>query len=257
MTAATTTPRLSVVIPAYNEQRRLGPTIEKVVAYLSAQPYRSELIVVDDGSSDRTAELAREILADAPIPHRVLVNEQNRGKGYSVRRGMIESSGRLALFSDADLSTPIEHIADFIAAIEDGADIAIGSRVAPGAAIEVHQPFLREMAGRMFSVVQRGILGTHIADTQCGFKMFTREAIELVFPHQQLERWAFDAELIFIALRLGLRVVEVPVRWRNDEDTKVRALSDGLQMVADLLTIRRMHGHLSPADRRGGGEETS
>ncbi len=250
MAAAENAPRLSVVIPAYNEELRLGPTIEKVVQYLTAQAYPAELIVVDDGSSDRTAELARELLDGAPIPHEVLVNEHNRGKGYSVKRGMTHSTGELALFSDADLSTPIEHTADLMAAIGAGADIAIGSRVAPGADIEVHQPFLREMAGRMFSVVQRGILGSGIKDTQCGFKMFTREAVELVFPHQRLERWAFDAELIFIALRLGLRVVEVPVHWRNDAESKVSALTDGTQMVADLAAIRRMHAGLRPV-RRG------
>jgi len=250
MVAATTAPRLSVVIPAYNEALRLGPTIEEVVAYLRAQPWASELIVVDDGSSDRTAELARELLDGAPISHEVLVNERNRGKGYSVKRGMTRSTGELALFSDADLSTPIEHTADLMAAIEAGADIAIGSRVAPGADIEVHQPLLREMAGRMFSVVQRGILGSGIKDTQCGFKMFTREAVELVSPHQRLERWAFDAELIFIALRLGLRVVEVPVHWRNDAESKVSALTDGMQMVADLAAIRRMHAGLRPIRRK-------
>lgn len=240
---------LSVVIPAYNEEARLGPTLERVLTWLKVQPFPTELIVVDDGSTDRTTELAREMLADAPIAHRVLVNERNRGKGFSVRRGMTESVGRLALFSDADLSTPIEHAADLMAAVERGADVAIGSRVAPGADIAVHQPFLRESAGRMFSIVQRAILGTHIADTQCGFKLFTRAAVEAVFPHQRLERWAFDAELIYIALRLGLRVVEVPVHWRNDADTKVRAFSDGMRMVADLWTIRRLHGHLTPADR--------
>lgn len=249
MAAAETEPRLSVIIPAYNEEQRLGPTIETVVAYLSAQPYASELIVVDDGSSDRTAGLARELLDPVCIPHQVLVNEHNRGKGYSVKRGMTHSTGELALFSDADLSTPIEHAADLMATIEAGTDIAIGSRVAPGADIEVHQPLPREMAGRMFSVVQRGILGSGIKDTQCGFKMFTRQAVELVFPHQRLDRWAFDAELIFIALRLGLRVVEVPVHWRNDAETKVRALSDGLRMVADLVAIRRMHAGLRPARR--------
>lgn len=249
MTADPTDIELSVVIPAYNEENRLGPTLERVVAWLNEQPFLTELIVVDDGSTDRTAELAREHLAATSLAHRVLVNERNRGKGFSVRRGMIESVGRMALFSDADLSTPIEHAADLMAAVEQGADVAIGSRVAPGAQIAVHQPFLRETAGRMFSVVQRAILGTHIADTQCGFKLFTRVAVEAIFPHQRLERWAFDAELIYIALRLGLKVVEVPVRWCNDADTKVRAFSDGMQMVADLWAIRRMHGHLTPADR--------
>lgn len=240
---------LSVVIPAYNEELRLEPTLLQISDYLHEQPWSSEIIVVDDGSSDRTADLAREVLSDSPVPGQVLVNEQNRGKGYTVKRGMLESTGRLALFSDADLSTPIEHAKDFMAAIEAGADVAIGSRVAPGADIEVHQPFLRETAGRMFSVVQRAILGSGISDTQCGFKMFTREAVNAVFPHQRLERWAFDAELIYIALRLGLQVVEVPVRWCNSPDTKVSAFTDGMQMVTDLWKIRTMHRHLTPADR--------
>ena len=240
---------LSVVIPAYNEERRLGPTLEQVADYLSNQPWPTELIVVDDGSSDGTVALAQEFLERSPVPGRLLVNEQNRGKGYSVRRGMMESTGRLALFSDADLSTPIQHTADLRAAIEAGADIAVGSRALRESDLAVPQPFLRQTAGRMFSVVQRSILGSGIRDTQCGFKMFTREAVQSVFPHQRLERWAFDAELIFIALRLGFSVVEVPVRWVNSPDTKVNACADGMQMVRDLVRIRRMHGHLIPADR--------
>ena len=245
-------PDLSVVIPAYNEETRLGPTLRRVVTWLTDQPFSSELVVVDDGSTDRTAQLAGNMLEGGQIPYQVLVNDINRGKGFSVKRGMMASLGRLALFSDADLSTPIEHARDLMAAIEVGADMAIGSRVAEGADIEVHQPILRETAGRMFSVAQRAILGTNVRDTQCGFKMFTRAAVESVFPHQELERWAFDAELIYIALRLDLRVVEVPVRWRNDQDTKVRALSDGLRMVADLWAIRRMHADLRPATQSAG-----
>lgn len=246
MTSSDAQIELSVVIPAYNEVERLGDSLERVIAWLRDQPFRSEIVVVDDGSSDATAELARNVLQDVQMPTQVLVNEQNRGKGYSVRRGMMQSNGRLALFSDADLSTPIEHAADLRAAIEGGADIAVGSRQTVGSDIEVHQPLLRETAGRMFSAVQRAILGTGIRDTQCGFKMFTREAVEIVFPHQKLERWAFDAELVFIAQRLGLTVVEVPVRWRNSPATKVNAIRDGLQMVADLWQIRRLHSDLRP-----------
>ncbi len=246
MTSSDAHIELSVVIPAYNEVERLGDSLERIIAWLRDQPWRWEIVVVDDGSSDATAELARNVLQDVQMPTQVLVNEQNRGKGYSVRRGMMQSNGRLALFSDADLSTPIEHAADLRAAIEGGADIAIGSRQTVGSDIEVHQPFLRETAGRMFSAVQRAILGTGIRDTQCGFKMFTREAVEIVFPHQKLERWAFDAELVFIAQRLGLTVVEVPVRWRNSPATKVNAIRDGLQMVADLWQIRRLHSNLRP-----------
>lgn len=240
---------LSVIIPAFNEQQRLGPTLERVAEYLEQQPWDAEIVVVDDGSSDDTAELAVEILDLTPVPGRVLINEQNRGKGYSVKRGMTESEGRLALFSDADLSTPIEYAASLRSAIEAGADIALGSRATPESNVEVSQPLMRQTAGKMFSVVQRAILGSGIRDTQCGFKMFTREAVDAVFPHQQLERWAFDAELIFIALRLGFEVVEVPVRWINSPDTKVSAFTDGMQMVADLWRIRRMHGHLTPTDR--------
>ncbi len=247
MTSSDAHIELSVVIPAYNEVERLGDSLERIIAWLRDQPWRWEIVVVDDGSSDATAELARNVLQDVQMPTQVLVNEQNRGKGYSVRRGMMQSNGRLALFSDADLSTPIEHAADLRAAIEGGADIAIGSRQTVGSDIEVHQPFLRETAGRMFSAVQRAILGTGIRDTQCGFKMFTREAVETVFPHQKLERWAFDAELVFIAQRLGLTVVEVPVRWRNSPATKVNAIRDGLQMVADLWQIRRLHSNLRPS----------
>jgi len=240
---------LSVIIPAYNEEQRLGPTLELVIDYLDGQEFGSELIVVDDGSSDATADLARGYIEGGPVPGRVLVNEHNRGKGYSVRRGMTDSTGRLALFSDADLSTPIEYEADLRAAIAEGADVAIGSRALRESDLVVRQPLMRQTAGKMFSVVQRGILGSGIRDTQCGFKMFTREAVEAVFPHQQLERWAFDAELIYIALRLGLKVVEVPVRWLNSPDTKVSAFTDGMQMVADLWDIRRMHSGLTPADR--------
>ncbi|MCD6361586.1 MAG: glycosyltransferase family 2 protein [Armatimonadetes bacterium] len=231
---------LSVVIPAYNEVGRLGSTLEKVIAYLDEQPYASQIIVVDDGSGDATAELARSLLEERPDA-RVLVNEENRGKGYSVRRGMLEAAGQMRLFSDADLSTPIEHAADLLAAIDAGADIAIGSRGIQGADIARRQPLLRQTAGKMFSFVQRTLLGTGIVDTQCGFKLFTQNAAELVFPHQRLERWAFDAELLFIANRLGLKIAEVPVRWINSEDTRVRMFTDGLGMVRDLWRIRRMH----------------
>lgn len=233
-------PYLSVIVPAYNESGRLGSTLERIVVYLTAQEYASEIIVVDDGSGDDTARLAGELL-EGRIPHRVLINDGNRGKGYSVRRGMLDATGERALFSDADLSTPIEHTADLLAAIDGGADIAIGSRVMRGADIERRQPLLRQTAGKMFSLVQRILLGTRIADTQCGFKMFTREATQAIFPRQTLERWAFDAEILVIAKRLGFTVAEVPVRWVNSPDTRVRMIPDGLRMVRDLTLIRGRH----------------
>ncbi len=233
-------PYLSLVVPAYNEASRLGVTLERVVVYLAEQAYASEIIVVDDGSDDDTARLAEEQL-EGRISHRVLVNDGNRGKGYSVKRGMLDATGERVLFSDADLSTPIEHTADLLAAIDGGVDIAIGSRAVRGSDIERRQPLLRQTAGKMFSLVQRMLLGTHIADTQCGFKMFTREAAQAVFPHQTLARWAFDAEVLFIAQRLGLTVAEVPVHWVNSPDTKVRMIPDGLRMVRDLAVIRGRH----------------
>ncbi len=239
---------LSVVIPAYNEVARLGPTLERVINYLGEQPYQAEVLVVDDGSADATADLARQRLADR-IEHRVLVNETNRGKGYSVRRGMLEAQGEVRLFSDADLSTPIEHAADLLAAIRAGADVAIASRAIKGSDIELHQSFIRESAGKMFSLAQRALLGSGIKDTQCGFKMFTTQAAEAVFPHQTVERWAFDAELVFIAQRLGFQVIEVPVRWVNSPDTKVSMVGDGLKMVVDIAKIRWRHHGLRP----GGG----
>ncbi len=238
-------PYLSVVIPAYNETGRLGSTLEKIMVYLGEQSYTSEILVVDDGSTDDTATLADELL-EGRATHRVLVNEENRGKGYSVRRGLLAAEGQRVLFSDADLSTPIEHTADLLAAIDAGADFAIGSRAVRGSAIKRRQPLLRQTAGKMFSLVQRMLLGTHIADTQCGFKIFTREAVQIVVPHQTLDRWAFDAELVFVAMRLGLTAVEVPVDWVNSPETKVRMVSDGLKMVRDLVVIRSRHRGLRP-----------
>lgn len=245
MTSARGNPRLSLVIPAYNEEARLGTTLERVIDYLSGQAYESEVLVVDDGSGDATAEVARVCLGER-IANRVLVNETNRGKGYSVRRGMLEARGDLRLFSDADLSTPIEHTADLLAAIEAGADIAIASRAIKGSDIELHQSFIRENAGKMFSLVQRALLGSGVKDTQCGFKMFTAQAAEAVFPHQTLERWAFDAEIVHIAQRLGFQVIEVPVRWINSPETKVSMVGDGLKMVLDVAKIRWRHRGLRP-----------
>jgi len=239
---------LSVVIPAYNEAGRLDSTLEQVIAYLNEQPYAAEVLVVDDGSSDGTAELAGELL-EGRAAHQVLVNEGNRGMGYSVRRGILQARGERRLFSDADLSTPIEHTGELLAALESGADIAIGSRVIEGSDIEVHQSFIRENAGKTFSVVQRALLGTGIKDTQCGFKMFTRGAAQAVFPHQTLDRWAFDAELLFVAQRLGLEIAEVPVRWIDSPETKVSMVSDGLKMVLDLAKIRWRHRRVRPDSR--------
>ena len=239
---------LSVVVPAYREEQRLGPGLARIREYLDSRGWRAEIIVVDDGSGDGTGELARELLADYPH-HQVLVNDPNQGKGWSVRRGMLAASGRYALFTDTDLSTPIETFDDFKLAHDAGADIVIGSRAMAGSDIVVHQPFLREMAGRCFNLFIRTFIMGGIVDTQCGFKSFRREAIRPVFGRQQIRRWGFDVEVLYIAKRLGYEVVELPVVWRNDEATKINPVADGLRMCQEALQARRMHKHLTVGDK--------
>lgn len=229
---------LSIVIPAYNEDRRLPKTLDRIFAYLQTQPYKAEIIVVDDGSCDRTAELvdaAREKYPDL----RLLSNSGNRGKGFSVRHGMLEARGRVALFTDADLSTPIEETAKLLDAIEkQGYDGAIGSRAVDRSLIQVHQSALREQAGIFFNRLVRWIAGIDFSDTQCGFKAFRRAPTRIIFEQQRIERFGFDPEILFLAKRNGLRVAEVPVRWSHDDATKVNVASDGARMFLELLEIR-------------------
>ncbi len=240
--------RLSVVVPAYREEARLGGSLERIREYLTQRGEEAEIIVVDDGSDDRTSEVAMERLAGYPHA-KVLRNEPNAGKGYSVRRGLLASRGEYALFSDADLSTPIEEWSKLLAAHQAGADVAIGSRALKESRIEVHQPLAREMMGRCFNVFVRAFVLGGIHDTQCGFKSFRREVVRPIFARQKIERWGFDVEILYIARRLGLTIAEVPVVWRNDEATKVSAGADGLRMLREALDARRMHRHLTPADR--------
>lgn len=233
---------LSVVIPAYNEEKRLPPSLNAIVSYLHSKDFSWEIVIVDDGSSDRTVELAEEILSGSP--HQVLRNPQNLGKALTVKNGLEQSVGRIALFTDSDLSTPIEEADKLIAAIEDGADVAIGSRQMPGSRIETHQPWYRELAGKAFGLLNRIILDHGMYDTQCGFKAFTRAAVKAILPLQQVTDWAFDAELMLIAHRLGLKIAQVPVRWIDSPDTKVKMLVDGPKMVLDLFRIRWLHRNL-------------
>lgn len=239
---------ISVVVPAYCEEARLGPTLRRVREYLTARGGSAEIVLVDDGSDDRTSEVAREALVGFER-QQILRNEPNAGKGASVRRGMLASRGAVALFSDADLSTPIEELEKLLAAHAAGADIAIGSRALRDSRIEVHQPWLRETMGRCFNLFVRLFVMGGIRDTQCGFKSFRREVIGPVFGRQRIERWGFDVEILYIARRLGYRIDEVPVVWRNDAATKIHAGADGLRMLREALAARRMHRHLTPADR--------
>jgi dolichyl-phosphate beta-glucosyltransferase len=218
-----------VVIPAYNEGRRLPPTLEKIQRYLSGRPY--EIVVVDDGSSDDTA--ARAVAAGVTV----LSNAGNRGKGYSVRRGMLQARGDRRLMTDADLSTPIEELERLMKKMDEGYDVVIASRALPESNVEVRQPWYRENSGRLFNFCVRLVALPGLQDTQCGFKLFRAEAAEKAFAPSRLDGFSFDVEALFIARRRGFRIAEVPVTWRNDEATRVGTFK-GAVAFADLARIR-------------------
>ncbi|HKW87709.1 MAG TPA: dolichyl-phosphate beta-glucosyltransferase [Candidatus Acidoferrales bacterium] len=229
-------PELSVIIPAYNEEERLPQSLERVSQYLRSLPFASEIIVVDDGSKDRTAQVVTS-LARSTIPNLFLVsNDRNRGKGFSVRHGMLEARGRIALFTDADLSAPIEESEKLLAALES-ADVAIGSRALDRRLIEIHQSVWREFAGILFNKVMRLLTGLPFEDTQCGFKVFAMPESRIIFEKQSIEDFGFDPEILFLARRHGLRIAEVPVRWSHDPRTKVHVVRDSVKMLLDLLWI--------------------
>ena len=228
---------LSVVIPAFEEVARIGPTLEQVRRYLHDQPFDSEVVVVVDGGRDGTLALVRAATADWPAL-RVLDNHGNRGKGFSVRRGMLAACGRYLLFSDADLSTPIAGVRRLIAALEAGGDIAIGSRALAGSDVRVRQAWWRRSMGRVFNHIVRLVAVPGIRDTQCGFKCFRQAAARRIFARQRTTRFSFDVELLWIARKLGYRVVEVPVTWVNDPSSRVHLVTDSLRMLVDLVRLR-------------------
>lgn len=231
-------PYLSIVIPAYNEGLRIGNTLAKVRNYLQTRNYPVELIVVDDGSTDDTARILEAVEGRHPVM-RVLRNERNRGKGYSVRRGVLEARGQFVLFSDADLSAPIEEANKLLAALEStGAEAAVGSRALERRLIGVHQPWVREWAGRFFNVLVRVFTGLKIRDTQCGLKLFRRASTRRAFELQRIEGFGFDPEVLFLIQHLGGKVAEVPVRWDDNPATKVRFLRDATRMLLDLVALR-------------------
>jgi len=230
-------PTYSIVIPAYNESARLGATLEKVLAYVHAQGWGAEVIVVNDGSRDNTAEIVRSFAAKDPAL-RLVENPGNRGKGYSVRNGMLNARGSIVLFSDADLSSPIEEAPKLFEALERGADIAIGSRWLRAETQTQRQPLHRQLFGRIFNLVLRLTLGLQFADTQCGFKAFKQTAVQSIFPLQRIERWGFDPEILFLARKFKFRVQEVPVAWAHREGTSINPLVDGSRMVMEMLHIR-------------------
>ncbi len=233
---STPVPELSIIIPAYNEEQRLPRALERIREYLAARSLSAEVIVVNDGSSDATRQIVEQWQKRLP-GLRVVSNDRNRGKGYSVRHGMLEACGRLALFTDADLSAPIEEADKLLAALRDH-DVVIGSRAVDRSLIEVHQSPWRELAGIFFNRLVRWATGVPFADTQCGFKAFVREATRVVFEQQRVEGFGFDPEILFLAKRHGLRAVEIPVRWAHDPATKVHVLRDSVRMLLELLSVR-------------------
>jgi glycosyltransferase involved in cell wall biosynthesis len=230
-------PKYSIVIPAFNESARIPATLESVVSCIREHGWGAEVIVVNDGSTDSTADLVRAFARNAPEV-RLIENPGNRGKGYSVRAGMLQALGEVVLFTDSDLSAPIEEAERLFAAIAEGADIAIGSRWLESGRQTHRQPFYRQFFGRCFNAVTRGIMGLRFADTQCGIKAFTREAAQTVFHLQTIERWGFDPEILFIALQRGFRVVEVPVSWAHDARSRISYLKDGIKMLEEIAIIR-------------------
>ena len=232
---------LSIVIPAYNEAVRLSTTLPKILEYLSKNVPESELIVVDDGSSDNTAEVAREIFsAGERVRTSVLSYQSNLGKGRAVRLGLLASRGEVALFSDADLSTPITETPKLVEPIlRRECDLAFGSRALDRNLIGVHQPWRREQGGRIFNLIVRLATGLPFWDTQCGFKAFRMNVCRPIVEGATVDRFGFDVELLFIAHRAGLRLREVPVRWDHYEGSKVNVMSDSVKMLGEVALIRQ------------------
>jgi len=230
-------PALSIVIPAYNECSRIEGTLERVLGCIEDQGWDAEVLVVDDGSTDETVEVVRHWMRLHKRLH-LVKNEGNRGKGYSVRNGLLQAAGDIVMFTDADLSAPIEEAERLIAAIEAGADVAIGSRWLDKQKQTVHQPLYRRFFGRCFNQVTKLVIGLPFQDTQCGFKAFKRDAAQTIFRLQTIERWGFDPEILFIARKLKYSIVEVPVTWGHDERSRMSYLKDGMKMLEEMAQIR-------------------
>jgi glycosyltransferase involved in cell wall biosynthesis len=230
-------PRFSIVIPAYNESARIGDALERVLGCVESSGWDADVLVIDDGSTDATSAIVQRWMQGHERLH-LVQNEGNRGKGYSVRNGLLQAAGEVVMFTDADLSAPIEEAGLLFAAIDAGADVAIGSRWLDKQKQTVHQPLYRRFFGRCFNWVTRRVIGLPFRDTQCGFKAFRREAAQTIFRLQSIERWGFDPEILFIARKLGYKIVEVPVTWGHDERSRISYLRDGTKMLQEMAEIR-------------------
>ncbi len=230
---------LSVVIPVFNEEKRIGPTIERVCSFLAGRSFTSEIVIADDGSRDASLEIARNQLGK--FPHQIVKNPVNQGKGSAVRRGMLAARGELRLFSDADMSTPIEEAEKFIRAHQEGVDVVLGSRALSSSNVTLRQNALRELMGRVFNGMARVLAFRGISDSQCGFKSFTCRAAVDLFSRQKLNGFSFDAEIVFLAQRCGYKIIETPVTWQNSPQSRVRLFKDPWLMFMDLFKIRWLH----------------
>lgn len=229
---------VSLVVPAYNEEKRLGASLARMISYLEGRREPFEVIVVDDGSTDRTAALVRRRARGDPRV-RLLRHENNLGKGHAVRTGILAARGEYVIFTDADLSTPIETADEFLLHLENGSDVVVGNRRMRESRLEVRQPPLREFLGRIFTAMTRFLLRSAITDQTCGFKGFKRGAARESFTRQSVFNWSFDAEILYIAARRGFAVRQVPVTWRDEPGTKVRLLSACIDSFLGLLKIWR------------------
>lgn len=236
-TSTSEQPRYSIIVPAYNERLRIGKTLEQILAHLRQESWNAEIVVVDDGSRDDTFQIVSGF-ATANPQVRVIQNPGNQGKGYSVRNGMLNARGEVLLFTDADLSSPIAEATKLFAALDRGADVAIGSRWLNPSLQFQRQPLKRRIMSRTFNLYLRLLLGFSYRDTQCGFKAFTRRAAQVIFPRQRITRWGFDAEILYLAHRFHLKVAEVPVAWGHDERSTIHPWRDGMFMGRDALKIR-------------------
>ena len=230
-------PQLSIVIPAYNESARIEATLDRVMTCVETQGWDAEVLVVDDGSKDDTAEIVKLWMERHSRLH-LIQNPGNRGKGYSVRNGLLQAAGDVVMFTDADLSAPMEEAGLLLTAIEAGADVAIGSRWMDRGRQTIHQPLYRQFFGRCFNAITRGVMGLPFKDTQCGFKAFRRDAAQVIFRLQRIERWGFDPEILFIARKLRYKIREVPVTWGHDERSRMSYLKDGMKMLEEMAVIR-------------------
>jgi dolichyl-phosphate beta-glucosyltransferase len=233
-------PTLSIVIPAYNEEDRIGPTLERITKYMGSRDCSFELLIVDDGSTDRTSEMVHSFVEKENFPGPIYIhrNETNQGKGYSVRRGMLEARGDFALFTDADLSAPIEELSKLEKEMVEGSDIAFGSRDVKGSDVQVHQPWWRESSGKIFNQCVRLLTGLPYSDTQCGFKLFRMNRCKRLFERQTIFDFGFDVELLYVARQWDLTMKEVPVVWRHSPGSKVQFVPHAVGMFVDLLKIR-------------------